>query len=86
MPHGRTAMVPGPEKPSDPGRHDARKWPHLTRVRLSALGTARCPNLVGREGVIVGSGRNPGTVRIMFDGSRTAVSLHSTYIEAVAPL
>ena len=86
MPHGQAAMVPGPEKPSDPDRHDARQLPHSTRVRLTALGTARCPNLVGREGVIVGSGRNPGSVRVLFDGSRTAVSLHSTYIEAVAPL
>jgi hypothetical protein len=77
-------MVPGPEKPSDPDRHDAGPWPRLTRVRLTALGAVRCPSLVGREGVVVGSGRNPGTVRVMFEGSRTAVSLHSTYVEAVA--
>lgn len=75
-------MVPGPEKPSDPDRHDARRLPRLTRVRLSALGAVRCPNLVGREGVVIGSGRNPGSVRVLFDGSRTAVSLHSTYVEA----
>jgi hypothetical protein len=55
-----------------------------TRIRMSALGAVRCPNLAGREGVVIGTGRYRSTVRIMFDGFRSATSLHSTYIEPVA--
>jgi hypothetical protein len=54
-----------------------------TRIRMTALGAARCPNLAGREGVVIGSGRYPSTVRVMFDGFRSATSLHHTYIEPV---
>jgi hypothetical protein len=52
-------------------------------IRMSALGAVRCPNLAGREGVVVGAGRYRSTVRIMFDGFKWPTSLHSTYIEAV---
>ena len=62
----------------------ALRLPPQTRVRMSALGAARCPNLAGREGVVVGAGRYRSTVRVMFDGFRSATSLHSTYIEPVA--
>jgi hypothetical protein len=55
-----------------------------TRIKMSALGAARCPNLAGREGVVVGAGRYRNTVRVMFDGFRSATSLHRTYIEPVA--
>jgi hypothetical protein len=44
----------------------------------------RCPNLAGREGVVVGAARYRSTVRIKFDGFRSATSLHRTYIEPVA--
>jgi hypothetical protein len=54
-----------------------------TRIRMSALGAARCPNLAGREGVVVGAGRYSSTVRVKFDGFRSATSLHSTYLEPV---
>ncbi|XIA67109.1 hypothetical protein ACFIOY_15650 [Bradyrhizobium sp. TZ2] len=74
-------MVPGPTTPSHPEPPDER--PALTRVRMSALGAARCPTLAGREGIIVGAGRYRSTVRIMFDGFKWPTSLHSTYIEAV---
>ncbi|MEH2610524.1 hypothetical protein V1293_002813 [Bradyrhizobium sp. AZCC 1693] len=57
--------------------------PERTRVRLSALGARRCPNLAGREGIIIGSGHYRSTVRIMFDGFKSPTSLHSTYIEPV---
>jgi hypothetical protein len=57
--------------------------PQLTRVRMSALGAVRCPNLAGREGVVVGAGRYRSTVRVMFDGFKSPTSLHSTYVEAV---
>ena len=55
-----------------------------TRIRMSALGAVRCPNLAGREGVVVGAGRYRSTVRIMFDGFRSPTSLHRSYIEPVA--
>jgi hypothetical protein len=58
--------------------------PPRTRVRMSALGAARCPNLAGREGVVVGAGRYRSTVRVMFDDFRSATSLHRTYVEPVA--
>ena len=57
--------------------------PPRTRIRMSTLGAARCPNLAGREGVVVGTGRYRSTVRVMFDGFRSATSLHGTYIEPV---
>jgi hypothetical protein len=55
-----------------------------TRIRMSALGAVRCPNLAGREGVVIGTGRYRSTVRVMFDGFRSATSLHNSYIEPVA--
>ena len=51
---------------------------------MTALGAARCPNLAGREGVVVGVGRYHSTVRVLFDGFKSATSLHRTYVEAVA--
>ena len=54
-----------------------------TRVRTSALGAMRCPNLAGREAVVVGSGRYRSTIRVMFDGFKSPTSLHSSYIESV---
>ena len=55
-----------------------------TRIRMSALGAVRCPNLAGREGIVIGTGRYRSTVRVFFDGFRSATSLHRTYIEPVA--
>ncbi len=55
-----------------------------TRIRMSALGAVRCPNLAGREGTVIGTGRYRSTVRVIFDGFRSATTLHSTYIEPVA--
>jgi hypothetical protein len=70
--------------PSHPEPPDGRPpLPRRTRIRMSALGAARCPNLAGREGVVVGSGRYRNTVRIMFDGFKSPTSLHSSYVEAV---
>jgi hypothetical protein len=51
---------------------------------MSALGAVRCPNLVGREGTVIGMGRYRSTVRVIFDGFRSATSLHSSYVEPVA--
>ena len=78
---GMMAMVPGRKTPEPPDEQSPVPQPR--RVRMSALGAARCPNLAGREGVIVGAGRYRSTVRVMFDGFKSPTSLHSTYIEAV---
>ena len=67
-----------------PAEPPEERLPPRTRIRMSALGAARCPNLAGREGVVVGAGRYRSTVRVMFDGFRSATSLHRTYIEPVA--
>lgn len=73
-------MVPGRKTPEPPDEQPP--VPQLTRVRMSALGAMRCPNLAGREGVVVGAGRYRSTVRVMFDGFKWPTSLHSTYVEA----
>ncbi|MDE5457077.1 hypothetical protein GWE18_30465 [Bradyrhizobium sp. CSA112] len=77
-------MGSGPKTPSDPAAPTEQPpLPHLTRVKMTALGAERCPNLAGREGVVVGSGQYRSTVRVMFDGFKSPTSLHSTYVEAV---
>jgi hypothetical protein len=53
------------------------------RVRMSALGAARCPRLADKEGIIVGEGRYSNSLRILFDGSKLPVSLHRDYIEQI---
>jgi hypothetical protein len=53
------------------------------RVKMSPLGATRCPRLAGKEGVVVGGGQYPSTVRIIFDGSKTPKSLHRDYVEPV---
>ena len=55
------------------------------RVRMSALGAARCPRLADKEGIIVGEGRYSNSLRILFDGSKLPVSLHRDYIEQITP-
>jgi len=53
------------------------------RVRMSALGAARCPRLADKEGIIVGEGRYSNSLRILFDGSKLPVSLHRDYIDQI---
>jgi hypothetical protein len=67
-----------------PGEPPEQQPTPRIRIRMSALGAARCPNLAGREGVVVGAGRYRSTVRVLFDGFRSPTSLHRTYIEPVA--
>jgi hypothetical protein len=76
------ALGPRMRSPKEPPDHRA-PLPERTRVRMSALGAARCPKFAGREGVVIGSGRYRSTVRIMFDGFKSPTSLHSSYIEPV---
>jgi len=78
-------VVPGRTTPSHTKPPDEQPpLPPHTRIRMSALGAARCPNLAGREGIVVGAGRYRSTVRVIFDGFKSPTSLHGSYIEAVA--
>jgi len=78
------AVAVGKKTQIDPNAsHEPPLLPHNTRVRMSALGMMRCPNLTGKEGVVVGSGRYRSTVRVIFDGFKSPTSLHHSYIEAV---
>jgi len=54
-----------------------------SRVRMSALGAARCPRIADKEGILVGEGRYSNSLRILFDGSKLPVSLHRDYIEQI---
>jgi hypothetical protein len=51
------------------------------RFQLTELGTQRCANVSGTAGVIVGFSRANGSIRVLFDGTKTPRSLHRTYIE-----
>ena len=75
------AKTLGPDTRSGTGAPEQPKPPGRIRVKLSALGAMRCPNLAGRTGVIIGTGLYRSTFRIMFDGFKAPTSLHSTYIE-----
>lgn len=66
---------------SGTGPPDSSKLPGRIRVRLSPLGAKRCPNLAGREGVVIGTGHYRSTFRVLFDGFKSPTSLHGTYIE-----
>ena len=50
------------------------------RVRLSDLGKERCPRLKGESGVILRR-IGPSTLRVKFDGRKSPITLHQSYIE-----
>src|SRR3979409_698718 len=54
-----------------------------SRCRLNQLGMARSPRTTRRAGTIVGPGRSANSVRVLFDGSATAVPLHKKYVEPI---
>jgi hypothetical protein len=51
------------------------------RFRMSALGAARSPRLAKREGTVVGGSRINSSIRVLFDGSKSPISLHRDYVE-----
>lgn len=51
------------------------------RFRMSVLGAARSPRLAKKEGIIVGVSRVNSSLRVLFDGSKSPISLHRDYIE-----
>jgi hypothetical protein len=52
-----------------------------SRVKLSALGAARCSRIAEKQGVVVGVGRYSNSLRVLLDGSKLPVSLHRDYLE-----
>jgi hypothetical protein len=54
-----------------------------SRFKMSVLGAARCPRLSRKEGIIVGGGRHNSSIRVLFDGSKSPISLHRDYIEQI---
>ena len=52
-----------------------------SRFQLTQLGAKRCSRLIGQTGIIVGFSRANGSIRVLFDGTKTPRSLHRTYIE-----
>jgi hypothetical protein len=51
------------------------------RFRMSALGAARSPRLARKEGTIVGGSRLNCSIRVLFDGSKSPISLYRGYVE-----
>ena len=51
------------------------------RFRMSALGAARSPRLAKKEGIIVGCSRLNCSIRVLFNGSKSPMSLHRDYVE-----
>ena len=77
-------MVPGSSRaPPEPPEERPGLFPQ-TRRQDERTRRGAMPATAGREGVVIGAGRYRSTVRIMFDGFRSATSLHRTYIEPVA--
>jgi len=54
------------------------------RIRMSELGAVRCPRIAAKTGVIVGRSQQNSSVRVLFDGSRSPVSLHRDYLEQIS--
>jgi len=66
-----------PAAPED----DAEPLKQGDRVRLSDLGMLRHPRYAGREARVVGGCKNPGSVRVVWEQSRTPVAMHRSFLE-----
>jgi hypothetical protein len=51
------------------------------RVRLSELGRERCPRYPDRAGTVTSYCRGPNALRVLFDGRKTGVMIHASYLE-----
>lgn len=52
-----------------------------SRIQMTKLGATRNPYLAEKEGTIVGRSRLNCSLRVLFDGRKTPISLHRNYIE-----
>ena len=53
-----------------------------TRVRLSALGKARCPKMTRQAGFVVAKVDHSDALRVLMDGNKDPSTLHRGYVEA----
>lgn len=51
------------------------------RFQFSALGKSRNPRLADKVGTVVGVGRTANSLRVRFDGARSSVTFHGSYLE-----
>jgi hypothetical protein len=65
------------------GRSAAPPVAKGARFRMSTLGAARNPRLAEKEGTIVGGSRLNSSVRVLFDGRKSPMSLHRDYIRLI---
>ena len=50
------------------------------RVRLSAFGRSRCPRIKVHTGVIIRTTDGSDAVRVLLDGRKAPVTIHSSYL------
>jgi hypothetical protein len=55
-----------------------------TRIKMSALGTVRCPRLARKIGTVVGMSHYNTGVTVLFDGNKTSTCLHRDYISPIS--
>lgn len=66
-----------------PGMRDRDgEWKPGERIRLTVLGKKRCPRLKIHTGVVVGRTHRSDAVRILLDGRKMPITLHSSYVES----
>lgn len=51
-----------------------------TRFTINGLGAARCPNLAGKKGTVLGVSPSTTGLTVLFDGDRRPTCLHRGYI------
>ena len=56
------------------------------RVQMSALGASRCPRLADKTGTIVGRSIYVNCARVLLDGSKSPISVHCDYLDAILPV
>ena len=51
------------------------------RVKLSALGSQRCPRIARKAGTVTRLIPNSSTIVVRFDGNKRSTSIHRDYVE-----
>jgi hypothetical protein len=55
-----------------------------SRVRLTALGAKDCPSLAMKLGSVVGGSVYRNSVSVRFDGNKSSITLHRSYLEVIS--
>ena len=53
------------------------------RVRISALGAARCPRLANKTGTIVGGSIYTSSISVRLDGNKSSSAFHRDYLDVM---